>query len=1160
MGSEARDKVVDYIVNETWGPVLPVSADAFKLPEPDSEGIHFIPAENSRDKIVDPATNELIIQGKEPKKLYGTGVLHKVEKSSNEPVDLTPAPQAIDEGEDDDGETPPEPKVDVVGGGRDSNVDDDDFSLEQSQKLFPSAMGLTFQIALAEGDLLKVEFSGAFYDEIKIKIGERKPAQAWKRNAIVGKFEESWSSTRFGLNRLHKLTLDGTAAEYVTVYLRLRKAGTLSDGRVVLIATLVAKNHGESEKDKDVFQSHLSFEIKGVGHLVPTQSRVSEQLEQQELDHLYRHALNFGTGHGTSAFWQETPGQPLRRIETAALPKFYQEVLDFDYLPSISMKEMAEGSHSSVIGQLTTFVDSYSKWIHEESEKSVGLAPENSAVVNALTAKALHIKNRIQDGLNLLADQEQENVFKAFQWANEAMYEQQKNGKRSTRNWLPGELFALEAKSEPSGSYGSWRPFQIAFLLAIIPGLVNKEEPTRDEVDLIFFPTGGGKTEAYLGAAAFTILYNRLTAQPEQNMGVEVLMRYTLRLLTIQQFERSSGLIAVLEQKRSANSSELGKKPISIGVWLGRDTTPNSRADGLAELRDPKYRKEDSPNPFILTKCPICAAKFGWWEQPRKGTAKSAGFWKGFSRVPNTGSKATIRFLCPDQDCVYGDVDNPLPIWITDEDVYEEQPTFILGTVDKFAQLAWKEEAKSIFNIDSNGQRIGPPPALIIQDELHLISGPLGSMVGLYEPVIEKLCTDTRGEKPVRPKIVASTATTRNFVAQVRGLYGREKVMLFPQAIDRANETYFSTVMVNKETGVKEKGSLYLGVSPATFGSAQNAAAQLAAILKQAPNMVPDEKDQSMDFYRTSVWFFNSLKELGTTMTLMLSVTRDVIGGIRLGKRFPDGVDKGTYPNKILELTSRIDSNKVSGALERLAKPSWDVKGYDTCLASSIMEVGVDVPRLGLLTIMSQPKTTSQYIQVSGRVGRARSVGPGLVVMLYNTGRARDRSVYERFQSYHQTLYAQVEPLSVTPFAIQAMNHGLNGALIALYRMTVPSNGSPDAIDWVHFDSCVEVFRERVQSLGLQDQSQLDFEHHVKSLKSYMQAYSPSKWSYPYKVEYEGFHDDTVVPALMRGRRESLKPPVVNDKSIMVMTSMRSVDGQTVIRIAKPYAELEGDE
>jgi hypothetical protein len=430
-------------------------------------------------------------------------------------------------------------------------------------------------------------------------------------------------------------------------------------------------------------------------------------------------------------------------------------------------------------------------------------------------------------------------------------------------------------------------------------------------------------------------------------------------------------------------------------------------------------------------------------------------------------------------------------------------------------------------------------------------------MVGLYEPVIESLCTDKRFEKPIRPKIVASTATTRNYISQIKGLYGRDSVMLFPQAINRVNETYFSEVLYNIDTGEKEKGSLYLGLNLATYGSSQTAAAKLAAILKQAPNMVPDPSNESMDYYRTSVWFFNSLKELGMTLTLMQSTTRDMIGGLRQSQRLPAAAEKASYPTRILELTSRIDSNKVSTALTRLSKPITDPSSYDTCLASSIMEVGVDVPRLGLLTIMAQPKTTSQYIQVSGRVGRDRKKGPGLIVMLYNSKRSRDRSVYERFQTYHESVYAQVEPISVTPFAIQAMQHGLKGAIISMYRMSTPDDYRPNDIDWNKFEEAVEVMRQRISKLQVNDQSLLDFEKQVKNLRAYMEVYSPSEWAYTYREQYKE-HDPATQPALMRGRREPLHPQVAGDKSIMVMTSMRSVDGQTKLEIQAPYAFLEG--
>jgi hypothetical protein len=984
--------------------------------------------------------------------------------------------------------------------------------------------------------------------------GERGPVQGWKRIEISGSYQLKWDPAQFPLDVLHPLTFTGNCEEYVSLKIRFRKSHIASTDGHAVTATIVVKNKAATSKDPDVFQSQLKVEIMGQGYLRDSDKRSSLNREQQELDHLYRHAKNYGTGHGTSVEWDDVPGQKLQKISTVAIPKFYQDVLDFDALPAISMDELSSGSREEVSKTLKTFMDGYKAWIESESARSIASKSGDAEVIQRLKEKAEHIHSRILKGYSLVCEGQDLEVFEAFQMANRAMFLQQKNGKRETRKWSreKNAPFQIPAGQEPVKGFGFWRPFQIAFLLAVIPGLVDGQDESREEIDLIFFPTGGGKTEAYLGASAFTILHRRLTDNGTDLLGVDVLMRYTLRLLTIQQFERSAGLISVLELMRQEKPQKLGLKPISIGVWLGSDTTPNWRKDGFALLKDIKDRREDDPNPFILSRCPVCAAEFGWEDRSPQGV------WRGYAKLPATGSNATIRFICPDRQCEFGDSDNPLPIWITDEDVYSEQPSFILGTVDKFAQMAWKAEAKRLFNLDADSVRQGPPPALIIQDELHLISGPLGSMVGLYEPVIEELCTDKRFDMPIKPKVVASTATTRNYESQIKGLYGRNSVMLFPQAIDCVNETYFSEIMVNKTTGEKERGSLYLGINPATYGSAQTSAARIAAILKQAPNMVPDIADKSMDYYRTSVWFFNSLKELGMTLTLMQSVTRDMIGGLKKARRLPDSVEKSTYPHKILELTSRIDSNKVSSALTRLGRPITDPNSYDTCLASSIMEVGVDVPRLGLLTIMAQPKTTSQYIQVSGRVGRDRQNGPGLVVMLYNAKRSRDRSVYERFQSYHETVYAQVEPISVTPFAIEAMQHGLKGAIIAMYRMSTPDSSTPNKVDWAKFDDAVQVMRDRISKLDVSDQSKIDFEKQVANLKQYWQAYGPSEWGYSYQEQYIK-HDEATVPALMRGRREPLSPQVAGDKSIMVMTSMRSVDGQTKLEIQSPYAFLEGD-
>jgi hypothetical protein len=462
-----------------------------------------------------------------------------------------------------------------------------------------------------------------------------------------------------------------------------------------------------------------------------------------------------------------------------------------------------------------------------------------------------------------------------------------------------------------------------------------------------------------------------------------------------------------------------------------------------------------------------------------------------------------------------------------------------------------------LFNLNSAGERVGAPPALIIQDELHLISGPLGSMVGLYEPVIEELCTDRRGETPIRPKIIASTATTRKYESQIFGLYGREKISLFPQAITRANETFFSKVE-RGDDGLPTKGTLYVGVNPSTYETGQMAASVVAAVLLQAPNQRAEE-DSEMDYYRTSMWFFNSLRELGMTLTLMQSVVLDKIRGMSLYRRLPSG-SKPRWPSTIMELTSRVHSNQIKSSLDDLGKKSTEQGSVSTCLASSIMEVGVDVTRLGLLTIMSQPKSTAQYIQVSGRVGRDGPAGPGLVVMLYNAQRARDRSVYERFGSYHSRLYAQVEPVSVTPFSIPAMRHGLVGALLSFYRMT--SQVDQDSMRPVEsiISEAEEVLLARLQGQAMNAEKVSDFQSQIREFVSHWKRYQPGRWKYSHDEE-KGKIPDEPAPALMRARREALLE-YAGDESVLVPSSLRSVDGQTEIKIShNPYAFFtEGEE
>ena len=501
--------------------------------------------------------------------------------------------------------------------------------------------------------------------------------------------------------------------------------------------------------------------------------------------------------------------------------------------------------------------------------------------------------------------------------------------------------------------------------------------------------------------------------------GVSVLMRYTLRLLTAQQFQRASGLICAMEQMRKKRTSDLGETRFSIGIWVGGGSTPNNREDALRQLRALIRQDRNAENPFLLVRCPWCRAQLGPLSHSR-GTPTQAPKVLGYEQ-----RGTTVAFKCPDPLCDFAD---ELPVMVIDDDIYDEPPTLIIGTVDKFAMLAWRPEARTLFGLGSDGSRFASPPGLIIQDELNLISGPLGSMVSLYEAVIEELCTDHRNPtSTVRPKIVASTATIRRYEDQVLALYGRDDVALFPSPGLTAEDSYFARY-ARRADGSLEPGRLYVGVHAPGLGSQQTAVVRTASSLLQAPFPMPDAE---RDPWWTLMMFFNSLRELGIGLSLLQS---DVGDYLKVVRNRTDA--KVRYLNNVQELTSRLRSEDVPAAIASLEVPCTDNGAYpvDVCLASSIIEVGIDVPRLSLMAVVGQPKTTSQYIQVTGRVGRRWQERPGLVVTIYSPSKPRDRSHFEQFRSYHERLYAQVEPTSVTPFSPPALDRALHAVMVAYVR------------------------------------------------------------------------------------------------------------------------------
>lgn len=499
---------------------------------------------------------------------------------------------------------------------------------------------------------------------------------------------------------------------------------------------------------------------------------------------------------------------------------------------------------------------------------------------------------------------------------------------------------------------------------------------------------------------------------------------------------------------------------------------------------------------------------------------------------------------CVDSQCRYSRRSG-LPVHVVDEDIYEVRPSIVIGTVDKFAMMAWRPQARSLFGFDEHGERVVSPPGLIIQDELHLISGPLGSMVGLYEPVIDELCTDRRGEEPIPPKIIASTATIRRYEDQIKGLFGREEVALFPPHGLEEGRSFFAEP-ARLADGSLEPGRRYIGVMSASLGSMQTVQTRVAAATLQAATKVPDE---DRDGYWTNLNFLNSLRELGNTVSLLESDVPDYLTG--LVRR--DGIDP-RWPNRTMELTSRRRSDEIPKAIEQLQAryvPGQDrQEAIDICLASNIIEVGVDIERLGLMTIVGQPKTTAQYIQVSGRVGRRADVSPGLVITVYGAAKPRDRSHYERFMTYHQQLYAQVEPTSVTPFATPVLRRALHAAAVAYVRQITPDGLPPYPFPSTEYEEAIELLRQRALVVDANE---------VPVLES-MADKRARQWASWERTIWEANPAPWGDPKQGLMRFAGTLPDLDSRATIWdVPTSMRNVDAECRLAISMAYAHADAE-
>lgn len=1012
---------------------------------------------------------------------YLVGVL-----APSRPASKSEAPP-VDEEEDEDIPVIPD---ELSEGGSDP-VDDGatDADTPVTQAFLPSSFGMTFCVDSKARSFRVTATWGHYKREKRDDRTDHKgqPLRVWQRYPKGGSI-----SVPLKAGPIKPIFI---VDEFPEVFVKgqIRKR----DAHFVVTVFFVNGQEGHRPKDEyHIFQPKVVVASEDGEAIFLKRSTLgsNHDLEERMMAMLYRHHVEFAVGHGVSIHAEVSSESPERAvsIETSVIPAYEvprttpptehdaEENPAFDNLSGLvlDMKVLAESDSKKLGTQLAPLVAAYQEWIDREEAKlddpAQGLSPFEDVARVSLDNCRLTL-DRIEEGLRLLTTDTK--AFEAFQFMNRAMWLQRTHSIYSERV-RRGEQPNFDADVDLPVNR-SWRPFQIAFILLNLPGVTKLDHADRDVgpealADLLFFPTGGGKTEAYLGLSAYTMALRRLQgaiAGRVSDEGVAVLMRYTLRLLTIQQFQRATALICACESIRrkalEQGDARWGKTPFRIGLWVGRKTTPNRTDDAgeaIKQARGNQFIGGGIGTPYQLTACPWC------------GSAIEAGKHLEAHPYPQ-GSARTITY-CGDKfgQCLFSkrQADGEgLPVVVVDEEIYRRLPTLLIATVDKFAQMPWKGEVQMLFGqvsgiCDRHGfkspevedstshpkskfglpsaklQEHPPlrPPDLVIQDELHLISGPLGTLVGLYETAIDKLCTWEVDGKKVRPKLIASTATIKNADVQTRSLFLRTVNIFPPPGLD-VKDNFFS---VQREPSEEQFGRRYIGIC-APGRRLKAALIRVYVAYLCSAQALYEEYGARVDPWMTAVGYFNSMRELGGMRRL---VDDDVYSRCR--KQDRRGLAKRFFSGEYLaELTSRMRSEDIPQTLDRLEavfdpefeerrKEAFKTKDFknlpkkpiDVLLATNMISVGVDVKRLGLMIVAGQPKATAEYIQATSRVGRTY---PGMVCTVFNWARPRDLSHYETFEHYHATFYKHVEPLSVTPFSPGALQRGLAGLLVSLVRL-----------------------------------------------------------------------------------------------------------------------------
>jgi len=931
-----------------------------------------------KKQLIGPASGEDLLRGS-PLDRYPTGILFPIMRDEE---GIDPASVSDD---DDDTESL----------GDDTTAGSDAQSATKRRRYMPpSSVGFSF-FASGEEIQFHVVISAARYEE---KRDSGKFTGQYKRVHIGGDNEaktftqpDKQPSTQ---SNQRVDVLGGSAS--VDVLWR-----PFQDGWIVTVSLFNMHESNTKGKPKELTQERTKqslFEVNLRCFLeageIGTYPRVDKCLlseEDQELELQYKHRHIYAIGHGAAVDW---------RVEQDHVKEIWTEFMPAVEVPQVTadvagddnyvlgLAHLAESEATAeIFKELDQFVEKYSVWVRAQNTQINELEPDERAAANRITNRMETALERMRRGVALLRSNHL--AAESFKLANQAMLDQMRQADH------------VRGKRRDDNDY-RWRPFQLAFLLAVMESAIHEDDDYREIVDLIWFPTGGGKTEAYLGLIAFLIVWRRLT-NPASGGGTTVLMRYTLRLLTAQQFQRATRMICALELIRRRVPKLKNGAPITIGIWVGSATSPNRFEDAKKYVVQASDGNTGALRSLVLENCPWCGTLFA---APESYVATETEF----------------HFCCANKACDFGQqVQDVLPCNVVDEALYDEPPTLLIATIDKFARLAWDERANAFFGVSGNR-----PPELVIQDELHLIAGALGSVAGLYEAALDTVLK-ARG---IRPKYIASTATIRMAAQQVERLYGR-RLAVFPPPGLSCDDSYFArTVPLDKRPG-----RMYVGYL-APMLDRQHCMAPLAASLLAAPEVVFDvgqeDRDDLLEAWWTQVIYHGSLKGVGNSHNAFNIDVRDVVRRLNEERKQEAKEPITRLSSRIAQLTSISSAEENARTFSRLEKPRDNPECLDTVLATNMVSVGLDVARLALMIVNGQPLTTAEYIQASSRVGRSEV--PGLVFANYYRDQARSLSHYESFRPYHEAFYRFVEPTSVTPYTYQARTRALHAALVIAIR------------------------------------------------------------------------------------------------------------------------------